>query len=140
MADDSQTLAKLHDELRSALKQYPDFPQPGILFEDILPLFSSFEYHTKLIDALVLQIIEAFPSKPDVIVGLDARGFLFGPTLALKLEAGFVPVRKKGKMPGECVSEKYVKEYGEDWFDMQKDSIKPGQKVLVVDDIIATGE
>ncbi|KAK6340007.1 adenine phosphoribosyltransferase [Orbilia blumenaviensis] len=137
--DVSQKLHKLHDELRGALKQYPDFPQPGILFEDILPLFSSFEIHTKLVDALVLQVIEAFPSKPDVIVGLDARGFLFGPTLALKLEAGFVPVRKRGKMPGECVAEKYVKEYGEDWFEMQKDVIKPGQKVLVVDDIIATG-
>ncbi|KAF3923819.1 hypothetical protein ABW21_db0202125 [Orbilia brochopaga] len=133
-------LTKLHDELRSALKQYPDFPQPGVLFEDILPLFANYEYHAKLMEALALQVLQAFPmEKPDVVVGLDARGFLFGPSLALKLEAGFVPVRKRGKMPGECVSAKFVKEYGEDVFEMQKDGIKPGQRVLVVDDIIATG-
>ncbi|KAJ6261659.1 hypothetical protein Dda_2457 [Drechslerella dactyloides] len=138
-AEEVPELTKLHDELRGALKQYPDFPQPGILFEDILPLFSSYEHHAKLMEALALQVLQAFPVKPDVIVGLDARGFLFGPSLALKLEAGFVPVRKKGKMPGECVSVKFMKEYGADIFEMQKGGIKPGQRVLVVDDIIATG-
>jgi len=72
-------------------------------------------------------------------VGLEARGFLFGPSLALKLGAGFVPVRKAGKLPGECVRVAYEKEYGTDWFEMQVGAIKPGQRVLVVDDIIATG-
>ena len=75
----------------------------------------------------------------DVVVGLEARGFLFGPSLALKLGAGFVPVRKAGKLPGECVRAAYEKEYGTDWFEMQVGAIKPGQRVLVVDDIIATG-
>lgn len=75
----------------------------------------------------------------DVIVGLESRGFLFGPTLALKMGASFVPVRKKGKLPGECATETYKKEYGEDVFQMQSDAIKPGMKVVIVDDIIATG-
>jgi adenine phosphoribosyltransferase len=75
----------------------------------------------------------------DVVVGLEARGFLFGPSLALKLGASFVPVRKGGKLPGECVSVEYGKEYGADCFEMQRDAIKVGQRVVVVDDIIATG-
>ena len=78
--------------------------------------------------------------KPDVVVGLEARGFLFGPSLALRLGAAFVPVRKKGKLPGTCETTSYKKEYGEDFFQMQSDAIKPGQKVIIVDDIIATGE
>jgi len=77
--------------------------------------------------------------KPDVIVGLEARGFLFGPSLALRLGAGFVPLRKKGKLPGETETASYQKEYGEDFFQIQKGAIRPGQRVLVVDDIIATG-
>jgi adenine phosphoribosyltransferase len=76
---------------------------------------------------------------PDVIVGLEARGFLFGPSLALKLGAGFVPIRKQGKLPGPTETASYTKEYGEDFFQIQSDAIKPGQKVLIVDDIIATG-
>lgn len=75
----------------------------------------------------------------DVVVGLEARGFLFGPSLALRLGAGFVPVRKAGKLPGECVKVSYEKEYGQDWFEMQVGAIKAGQRVLIVDDIIATG-
>lgn len=76
---------------------------------------------------------------PDVIIALDARGFLFGPSLALKLGAGFAPVRKRGKLPGPTVEAAFVKEYGEDFFQLQEDAVKPGQLVLVVDDIIATG-
>ena len=78
--------------------------------------------------------------KPDIVVGLDARGFLFGPSLALRLGAGFVPIRKKGKLPGLTETAGFKKEYGEDFFQIQKDGIKPGQRVVVVDDIIATGE
>ena len=77
--------------------------------------------------------------RPDVIVGLEARGFLFGPSLALRLGAGFVPVRKQGKLPGPTETAGYEKEYGTDFFQIQADGIKPGQKVLIVDDIIATG-
>ena len=132
-------LAHLKMSLRNGLRQFPDFPEPGILFEDIMPLFASHALHSKLIHALELQLVSSFSSKIDVIVGLDARGFLFGPTLALKIGAGFVPVRKRGKLPGACETEGFKKEYGEDFFQLQSDAIKPGQKVVVVDDIIATG-
>lgn len=134
-------LASTKISLRAALKIFPDFPIPGIEFVDILPLFASHSLHTSLLRALELQV-SVFDNgrTPDVIVGLDARGFLFGPALALKLGASFVPVRKRGKLPGPTEEASYEKEYGTDFFQMQKDVIKPGQTVLVVDDIIATGE
>jgi adenine phosphoribosyltransferase len=132
-------LSKLKTRLKAALRQFPDFPSPGILFEDIMPIFADVELHAALIRALELHVVH-MGVKPDVVVGLDARGFLFGPSLALRLGAGFAPVRKQGKLPGECATVGYKKEYGEDFFQMQVDAVKPGQKVLIVDDIIATGE
>ncbi|OJJ84048.1 adenine phosphoribosyltransferase APT1 [Aspergillus glaucus CBS 516.65] len=133
-------LASLKVRLRSALHQFPDFPSPGILFEDILPIFADPSLHEALLRCLELHILEsAGGQKPDVIVGLEARGFLMGPSLALRLGVGFVPVRKQGKLPGPCETQGYEKEYGQDFFQMQADSIKPGQKVIIVDDIIATG-
>ncbi|PGH16940.1 adenine phosphoribosyltransferase [Polytolypa hystricis UAMH7299] len=134
-------LASLKIRLRNSLRQFQDFPSPGILFEDILPIFADPSLHEALIRGLELHLLEAYGEgqKPDVIVGLEARGFLFGPTLALRLGASFVPVRKQGKLPGPVVTETYEKEYGQDFFQMQSDAIKPGQKVVVVDDIIATG-
>ena len=136
----SAELASLKVKLKGALRQFPDFPAPGILFEDILPIFADPSLFEALIHALELHIKQTFTEKPDVIVGLDARGFLFGPTLALRLGAAFVPVRKRGKLPGPCETAEYMKEYGADFFQMQADAVKPGQKVLIVDDIIATGE
>ena len=134
-------LSGLKVELHKALRQYPDFPSSGILFEDILPIFLDPTIHNNLITALELHIKEHFAPglRPDIIVGLEARGFLFGPSLALRLNAGFVPARKKGKLPGETVEASYEKEYGHDLFQMQKGAIKPGQQVLIVDDVIATG-
>jgi adenine phosphoribosyltransferase len=132
-------LASLKIRLRAALRQFPDFPSPGILFEDILPIFADPTLHEALIRSLELHIIDTYGEKPDVIVGLEARGFLFGPSLALRLGASFVPVRKQGKLPGPCETEVYEKEYGQDFFQMQADALKKGQKVVVVDDIIATG-
>lgn len=132
-------LASTKVELMAALRSFPDFPIPGINFIDILPLFQNVKTHEALLVALQLQI-ELSHVKPDVIVGLDARGFLFGPSLALRMGASFVPVRKQGKMPGPCVTAAYEKEYGTDFFQMQEGAIKPGQKVLIVDDIIATGK
>ncbi|KAJ5121156.1 uncharacterized protein N7515_009117 [Penicillium bovifimosum] len=133
-------LASLKVRLRAALRQFPDFPSPGILFEDILPIFADPSLHEALIRSLELHITANYGGqKPDVIVGLEARGFLIGPSLALRLGASFVPVRKQGKLPGPCETQGYEKEYGQDFFQMQADSIKPGQKVLVIDDIIATG-
>ncbi|KAK5010363.1 hypothetical protein LTR28_010334 [Elasticomyces elasticus] len=134
-------LSSLKVRLQRALRQFPDFPSPGVLFEDILPIFADPRLHSDLIHALEVHVLQTFgeEDKPDVIVGLESRGFLFGPSLALRLGAGFVPVRKKGKLPGPTVEAKYEKEYGEDWFQMQADGISKGQKVLVVDDLIATG-
>lgn len=134
-------LSSLKKRLQSALKQYPDFPSPGILFEDILPIFANPSLHEDLISALVMQVKSTYRDSqaPDVIVGLEARGFLFGPSLALRLGSAFVPVRKQGKMPGRCETAAFEKEYGKDYFQIQSDAIKRGQRVLVVDDIIATG-
>jgi len=132
-------LARRKINLQAALRQFPDFPIPGINFVDILPLFADPKLHLQLLDALELQILSVHGEKPDVVVALDARGFLFGPALALRLNAGFVPVRKRGKLPGPVETASYKKEYGEDFFQMQMDGVKPGQKVLIVDDIIATG-
>ena len=132
-------LARLRVRLQQALRQYPDFPLPGILFADILPLFADPSLHEALLRALELKVEQMFHVKPDVVVGLEARGFLFGPSLALRLGASFVPARKKGKLPGSCETASFKKEYGEDFFQMQSDCISQGQNVLVIDDIIATG-
>lgn len=141
-ATTSAELARAISTLRASLRSFQDFPIPGIVFVDIMPLFADPKAHVVLLDALEMQVRQqaaAAGGMPDVIVGLDARGFLFGPGLALRLGVGFAAVRKKGKLPGPCVTAEYVKEYGTDFFQMQEDAIKEGQKVLVVDDIIATG-
>ncbi|KAK6214821.1 adenine phosphoribosyltransferase [Colletotrichum tabaci] len=135
----SSELASGKMKLKGALRHFADFPIKGIDFVDIMPLFLDPVVHQALGEILELQVKEAFESLPDVIVGLDARGFLFGPGMALRLGTGFAPVRKQGKLPGPCVTAEYQKEYGSDFFQMQQDAIKPGQKVLIVDDIIATG-
>lgn len=139
----SAELASAKISLEKSLRRFPDFPIPGINFLDIMPWFLDPAVHATLLRSLELQLLHFGGAdnaiKPDVIVGLDARGFLFGPSLALRLNASFVPVRKKGKLPGPCVTAEYTKEYGADYFQMQEGAIKPGQKVLVVDDIIATG-
>jgi len=123
-----------------ALGRVPDFPKAGINFIDILPIFQSPTTFSALLDVLEHMVKEQFGTNgPDVLVGLEARGFLFGPSLALRLGASFVPVRKQGKMPGKCLSVSYTKEYGDDVFEIQEGAVKPGQKVLIVDDIIATG-
>ena len=134
-------LANLKIRLHDAVRQFPDFPSPGVLFEDILPIFADPSLHEALIRALELHVLRNYgeDQRPDVIVGLDARGFLFGPSLALRLGAAFVPVRKQGKLPGPTETAGFRKEYGEDFFQIQKDSIRQGRRVLVVDDIIATG-
>nr|AIE40067.1 adenine phosphoribosyl transferase [Wolfiporia cocos] len=135
------------EHLRSLLKAHPDFPKKGIVFLDIFPilrdpvafesLITHFVYH------LTSHTIPQSPSKKvDVVVALDARGFLLGPVIAMRLGAAFVPVRKKGKLPGECVTATYEKEYGsnrKDSFEMQADAIQPGQNVVIIDDLIATG-
>lgn len=127
-------------ELRSALHQYPNFPSEGILFEDFLPIFSSPRLFQKLITAFKMHLQEQFPeTKIDYIVGLESRGFLFGPTLALAMDCGFVPIRKAGKLPGNLAEAAFIKEYGEDKFEIQLESIPAGSNVVIVDDVLATG-
>jgi len=130
--------------IRSYLTAHPDFPKKGIVFLDIFPILRNPLVFATLITHLVHHITShTLPNSPtkkiDVIVGLDARGFLFGPIIALRLGAAFVPVRKAGKLPGQTISASYEKEYGVDSFEMQADAIKPGQTVIVIDDLIATG-
>ncbi|CDK29028.1 unnamed protein product [Kuraishia capsulata CBS 1993] len=133
-------IRELAQELTAALHQYPNFPTEGILFEDFLPIFRNPDLFTKLIKAFKLHLDQTFPDqKIDYIVGLESRGFLFGPTLALSLDAGFVPIRKEGKLPGKLVSASYTKEYGTGTFEMQVESIPEGSNVVIVDDILATG-
>jgi adenine phosphoribosyltransferase len=123
-------------ELKSALRQFPNFPSEGILFEDFLPIFAKPELFQKLVDAFKLHVGD---TKVDYVVGLESRGFLFGPTLALALGAGFIPVRKPGKLPGQTLEATFQKEYGTDKFQIQEGVIPKGARVLVVDDILATG-
>ncbi|GMM30728.1 adenine phosphoribosyltransferase [Martiniozyma asiatica (nom. inval.)] len=132
-------LQSLAAELRGALHQYPNFPTEGILFEDFLPLFRSPQLFNKLVIAFKMYIEQNISETIDYIVGLESRGFLFGPTLALALNAGFIPIRKAGKLPGDLYKVGYTKEYGEDFFEIQKESIPEGANVLIVDDILATG-
>ncbi|OBZ71802.1 Adenine phosphoribosyltransferase [Grifola frondosa] len=130
--------------LTGLLRTFPDYPKKGINFLDIFPLLRNpiaFEtLITHFVHRLTSHTLARSPSKKiDVVVGLDARGFLLGPIIAMRLGAAFAPVRKKGKLPGECVAVTYEKEYGADTFEMQSDAIMPGQNVVIVDDLIATG-
>ncbi|KAG1874518.1 phosphoribosyltransferase-like protein [Suillus subalutaceus] len=130
--------------LQSIIRHHPDFPKKGISFLDIFPILRdpiAFEtLITHFVHHITSQTIpKSLRKKVDIVVGLDARGFLLGPIIALRLGASFVPVRKRGKLPGECVSANYEKEYGADTFEMQSDAILPGQSVIIVDDLIATG-
>ncbi|CAG8467498.1 1179_t:CDS:2 [Scutellospora calospora] len=127
------------EHLRSLIKDIPDFPRKGIIFHDIFPIFKEPTATEMFVSHIVNHINVTIKKKVDVIVGLDARGFLFGPMVALRLNAAFVPSRKKGKLPGKTISADFKKEYGVDTFEMQADAIKPGQNVIIVDDLIATG-
>ncbi|KAI8918630.1 adenine phosphoribosyltransferase [Powellomyces hirtus] len=124
--------------IKSLLKAIPDFPKKGILFQDIFPIFQD----PLAVETLVTHIVHHITSnnlRPDVIVGLDARGFLLGPWIANRLSCAFVPVRKAGKLPGATTRVGYEKEYGTDYFEMQAGAVKSGQRVVVLDDLIATG-
>ncbi|KAI8823358.1 adenine phosphoribosyltransferase [Fimicolochytrium jonesii] len=125
--------------IKSLLKAIPDFPKKGILFQDIFPIFQDPLAVETLVTNVVHHILSTGLPKIDVIVGLDARGFLLGPWIANRLGAAFVPVRKAGKLPGETTRVAYEKEYGTDYFEMQTGAIKKGQNVVVFDDLIATG-
>ncbi len=125
-------MKKVEDFVRSI----PDFPEPGIIFRDITTILQDSEGLHLAIDQLIAMLDGV---DFDVIVGPESRGFIFGVPVAYMLHKGFVPVRKKGKLPCETISAEYDLEYGSAVIEMHKDSIKPGQKVVIVDDLIATG-
>ena len=114
----------------------PDFPKPGILFYDITTLLKDPSGFAQLIDAFAAYYID---KKVDLVLGIEARGFIFGPALAYRLNAGFVPVRKPRKLPAPTEKISYDLEYGTDSLEIHKDAIQPGQRVVIVDDLLATG-
>lgn len=124
--------------IKKSIKSYPDFPKSGIVFRDVFSILMKPDLSADLMVLLEEKITTLCPDV-DVIVGLESRGFLFGMPLALTLKKPFVPIRKKGKLPGVLKSVTYSLEYGTDEFEAQSDSIKPGQKVVIVDDLLATG-
>ena len=124
------------DDLKQLIREVPDFPKPGILFYDITTLLKDKLGFARLIDALTEHYINC---EVDLVLGIEARGFIFGPALAYRLNAGFVPVRKPKKLPAEVLQWKYALEYGQDTLEIHKDAIKPGQRVLICDDLLATG-
>ena len=123
-------------DLRAHIREIPDFPAPGILFRDLLPLVADPVLHAEVVLRLVAF---AAPLRPDVIVGAEARGFLFGPTLAHELGCAFAPARKPGKLPSSAWRQSYALEYGESALELAHYAIKPGMRVLVHDDLLATG-
>jgi adenine phosphoribosyltransferase len=123
-------------EIELAIRTVPDFPKPGIQFKDITPVLADPRLFAGAIDLLCQHF---HPGEVDAVVGIDARGFIFAAAAALKLQAGFVPVRKKGKLPFQTLEQDYALEYGTATVAMHVDALKPGARVLLVDDLLATG-
>lgn len=118
------------------IRDIPDFPKPGIIFKDITPVLQ----HPEAFSQVIGQMAEyARSRKPDVVIGIESRGFILGAPVALALDKGFVPVRKIGKLPHETIQCEYALEYGTAAVEMHKDAVNPGQRVLIVDDLLATG-
>jgi adenine phosphoribosyltransferase len=126
----------MSDSLRNAIREVNDFPKPGIIFKDITPILSDGQLFRKSIDLLCDT---AGGVKVDKVVGIDARGFIFASAVADRLGAGFVPVRKKGKLPWKTRQTAYSLEYGDSIVELHEDAIRPGETVLLVDDLLATG-
>jgi adenine phosphoribosyltransferase len=124
------------DRLKKLIREVPDFPKKGILFYDITTLLKDKLGFARLIDALSEHYIGR---DIDLVLGMEARGFIFGPALAYRLNAGFVPVRKPGKLPAETVKISYELEYGSNALEVHKDAVQKGQRILIVDDLLATG-
>jgi len=123
-------------EIELAIRNIPDFPKPGIQFKDITPLLADARLFAGSIDLLIGNFK---PGMVDAVVGIDARGFIFAAAAALRLEAGFVPVRKKGKLPFQTHEQDYALEYGTGTIAIHTDAVKPGSRVLLLDDLLATG-
>ena len=126
------------DFLRSRIRTVPDWPAPGVQFRDITPLLQDARAYRVLVDAFVHRYLDP-ALRPDVVAGLDARGFILGAVVAYELNVGFVPIRKQGKLPYETVEESYELEYGVATVELHTDAVHAGQRVLLIDDLIATG-
>jgi adenine phosphoribosyltransferase len=124
------------EDLKKLIREVPDFPKPGILFYDITTLLKNAAGLRAVLDALAARYRDA---RIDMVVGVEARGFIFAPAVARALNAGFVPVRKPGKLPAERVGAEYALEYGTDRLEMHKDALDGARRVLIVDDLLATG-
>jgi adenine phosphoribosyltransferase len=123
-------------DLEQYIRDIPDFPKEGIIFKDITPLLASPEGFRGAIDTIAEEFADAGITK---VLGAEARGFIFGGALAYKLGAGFVPARKPGKLPGKTTSAEYALEYGTDTLEIHEDAMGPGDRVLIIDDVLATG-
>jgi len=123
-------------DLRERIRDVPDFPTQGIDFKDLMPLIADAEYFRETIERLGEW---ARPRSPDLVLGAEARGFIFGAALAYSLGAGFIPARKPGKLPRETIEATYALEYGTDSLHVQRDAMAEGSRVLVLDDVLATG-
>jgi adenine phosphoribosyltransferase len=123
-------------DLKTKIRDVPDFPKPGVVFKDIMPLLSDAEALSEAVDRIAEW---ARPREPDIVLGAEARGYITGGALACRLGCGFVPARKPGKLPWRTVAVKYALEYGFDQLEVHADSIRAGQRVLVHDDVLATG-
>jgi adenine phosphoribosyltransferase len=124
------------EELRAKIREVPDFPKPGILFYDITTLLKDAASYREAI-RMMLEPYRA--EQVDIVIGMESRGFIFSAPMAIELSAGLVPVRKLGKLPAETLSVEYALEYGSNTLEIHRDAIEPGQKVLIVDDLLATG-
>ncbi|HEY9037948.1 MAG TPA: adenine phosphoribosyltransferase [Roseovarius sp.] len=122
--------------IRDLIRTIPDFPEPGVMFRDVTTLLADADGLAMTIDQLTQPYLDAKIGK---VIGLEARGFILGGAVAHRLGAGFVPVRKAGKLPGNVISQSYTLEYGEAVFELHGDAIQPGERVLIVDDLLATG-
>ncbi|MDO8587689.1 MAG: adenine phosphoribosyltransferase [Armatimonadota bacterium] len=122
--------------IKELIRDVPDFPVDGIIFRDITPVLRNADSFKQVVCTMAEQVAEM---KPDIIVGIESRGFILGAPVALELDVGFVPVRKVGKLPADTVQAEYALEYGTNVVEMHKDAIMPGQRIVVVDDLLATG-
>ena len=125
-----------HEWLKDHIRDIPDFPKPGIVFKDITPLLAHKKAFPYTIDAIAHEFDR---DEIDKVVGIEARGFMIAAPLAYRFAAGLIPVRKKGKLPWKVESQEYALEYGVDHLEMHRDAVQPGERVLIVDDVLATG-
>lgn len=124
------------DHLKALIRDVPDFPTKGILFKDITTLLKDADAFGEVIDRMAARYVE---DEIDLVAAIESRGFIFGAPLAYELGLGFVPVRKLGKLPAETIEQEYTLEYGSNHLEMHVDAVQPGQRVLIVDDLLATG-